>query len=648
MPHANLPGPEERPALRDAALRRLLRIRGPRVEGRTVPRPAWRRLWRDRRGVTAILLALGLPMMIGFAGLGVETGLWYTTKWQNQSAADNAALSAALELGAGNGCADYSKMAVYAAGQDGFTPTSSSLPCPGSGSNCTTGALSICVNSPPLSGLNDCANNASNCSNYVEVILTQTQNTLLAHLAFLGLPSVTIGSRAVASWGSGGGTACILALDKTASDAVDIGGFGQSASVSLTNCWVASNSTSATSIATAGAGTPTCPPSTTGLCVYDIWTAGNYNPAGIALTGPLPAVTNAAAVVDTYAPGKSNAVSENAGSCGTNTFGVLGYATSNTLAGGYTLSFKKSGIAYTKLANGMYIADLSETSGAIIPDGTTISTVSVLGANVTVTMSNPVAAGAEVKGSSNGKAGGADEIQFTASNSLLPWTPVCAPVDLVTGTYILPSGVYFIDGEQAAVGIAHKGLSIQGIALYVGGAAVVQCQDTDGKCDSGVTIVVYGTSASDQAGSFDVNCSFSFTGSGSLALAAPTATATTTQNGITATIPAGLLFYQNPAHADTGAAGDVGAGTATCQARGHGHGPPNTIVFGSGLTVSNESVIYTPATEFDFAGTSTLCTILDADVVYFGLSVTTSLTYNQSTACTNLSPPAIVATGLAE
>ena len=39
MPYTNLPHPEERPALRDAALRRLLRMRGVRLEGRRVPMP---------------------------------------------------------------------------------------------------------------------------------------------------------------------------------------------------------------------------------------------------------------------------------------------------------------------------------------------------------------------------------------------------------------------------------------------------------------------------------------------------------------------------------------------------------------------------------------------------------------------------------
>jgi hypothetical protein len=59
------------------------------------------RVWRDERGVSAIMVALSLTVLVGFAGLGVETGLWYSIKRQNQSADAAAALSAAYEVLAG-------------------------------------------------------------------------------------------------------------------------------------------------------------------------------------------------------------------------------------------------------------------------------------------------------------------------------------------------------------------------------------------------------------------------------------------------------------------------------------------------------------------------------------------------------------------
>src|ERR1700719_4751089 len=58
-------------------------------------------LARDTRGATLALVAAAISALIGFTGLGVETGLWYAMKRQNQSAADVAALSGAFELLAG-------------------------------------------------------------------------------------------------------------------------------------------------------------------------------------------------------------------------------------------------------------------------------------------------------------------------------------------------------------------------------------------------------------------------------------------------------------------------------------------------------------------------------------------------------------------
>jgi Flp pilus assembly protein TadG len=688
MPHPT--HPEDRPSLRDARLRRLLRITETRLKRCTAPvraceeganpiAPAWRRLWRDRRGVVAILVALALPMMIGFAGLGVETGLWYAMKWQNQSAADAAALSAALELGSSTGCANYSKMAVYAAESDGFTPTSSSFPCPVNGSNCTTGASSICVNNPPRSGSQTCANAPTTCHNAVEVILSQQQDTFLAALY---LSSVTIESRSVALWGSGG-LACVLALDGRADVAVAV---VSGAFVNLTNCWVASNSTSATSISTGGTGTPTCPPSagTTGLCAYDLWTAGSYRPAGITLSRP-PAITYASPVVDAYQPWQAKIrATEPSGSC--TQFGLPVTTSAATASGSNVLNFALN--ADAGVADGMLIFDATNT--AVIPSGTTVAAGGVTG--TTVTMS----ANATGAGVASG-----DRIYFmTPGISLSPGVAYCAPVGLMVGTHTLASGVYYIYGESLQS-------NLQGIAFYVGNTAVVQdcsvaprpsaCAAGD---NGGVTIVVFG-GESTQAGSFDINCSFPFKAAftGAIAGSVLTANSVTGSLGVgdvitgsgvtagttitslgsgtggagtynlsasqtvgseamsvggltlspppnsTATIPAGLLFYQEPRYADTGAG--AGHGTASCQNH-TSQGPPSAMIVGSGVTLSHASVIYTPATEFDFSGSSSgVCTILDADRVVFGLFRTTSLSYSAS-SCSQLSPSTTVTASLAE
>ena len=61
-----------------------------------------RRLHRDQRGVTAVIVVLTLPVLFAFGALVINSGLWFTIKRQNQSAADAAAISAAYEVMAGN------------------------------------------------------------------------------------------------------------------------------------------------------------------------------------------------------------------------------------------------------------------------------------------------------------------------------------------------------------------------------------------------------------------------------------------------------------------------------------------------------------------------------------------------------------------
>jgi Flp pilus assembly protein TadG len=78
-----------------------LGFRDAAVSKTAAPRaPLWVRFWRDRHGVVAIAVAMLLPVLIGFAGLGIEVGMWFWVQRQNQSAADAAAISAALEYAA--------------------------------------------------------------------------------------------------------------------------------------------------------------------------------------------------------------------------------------------------------------------------------------------------------------------------------------------------------------------------------------------------------------------------------------------------------------------------------------------------------------------------------------------------------------------
>ena len=142
-----------------------------------------RRLASDTRGATLALVAASITALIGFTGLGVETGLWYAMKRQNQSAADVAALSGAFELLAGqsNGLSqntvypDICNLAERDAARNDFT--FNSFTCPTTTPACTSPPTGqMCANNPPVLGISAGNNNA------VEVILSQQQNALFANL----------------------------------------------------------------------------------------------------------------------------------------------------------------------------------------------------------------------------------------------------------------------------------------------------------------------------------------------------------------------------------------------------------------------------------------------------------------------------------
>jgi hypothetical protein len=191
----------------------------------------FQRLASDTRGVTLVLVALALSALIGFTGLGVETGLWYSIKRYNQSAADMGALSGAMDL-AGVGATSYPdicNLAKLTAQANGFTFVS--FTCPTSSPGCTSPATGqMCANNPPVLGAYAGQNTA------VEVILAQQQNTFFASLF---LPNVTIDTRAVA--GLNAFKTCMIALGTSGTDLKNNG----TAQITLGSCSFASNSISA-------------------------------------------------------------------------------------------------------------------------------------------------------------------------------------------------------------------------------------------------------------------------------------------------------------------------------------------------------------------------------------------------------------------
>src|SRR5260370_2505354 len=100
-------------------------------------RATWRRLGRDRSGSVISFLVV-IPVLMGAAAVGIETGQLYRTKRQMQGAADAAAPAGSVDRTPGKTTATITSTARYEAPRNGFH----------NGTGNTVGT----VNPPPTSG----------------------------------------------------------------------------------------------------------------------------------------------------------------------------------------------------------------------------------------------------------------------------------------------------------------------------------------------------------------------------------------------------------------------------------------------------------------------------------------------------------------
>lgn len=157
--------------------------------------------------------ALGAPMVIGGAAMTVESGFHFWKHNHLQAVADSAAYAGAIEKLNGSSDTAIEGAATKVAKDNKWTETGNS----------------ITVNTPPASG-------AYTGEEAVEVLLTETEPRFFTAV-FTSSPMVAK-ARAVALYSSAS-NACVLALNPTASRAIDVNG---NATLTLNGCDIASNS----------------------------------------------------------------------------------------------------------------------------------------------------------------------------------------------------------------------------------------------------------------------------------------------------------------------------------------------------------------------------------------------------------------------
>jgi hypothetical protein len=193
-----------------------------------------KRFLGDQAGTSFVITALSFPVILGFAGLGLDAAMWYADQRQNQTVADSAAMAGTIALSrdASLGLTELEIVVRGAAASNGFVHGSHGA---------------VTVNSPPAAGPN------AGKAGFVEVVIARRAQTYFSGMLLKG--SFMLRSRAVGGI-STFGEHCVVALDETADRAVEVMGTADVTSA----CGIASNSNSDAAIYIGGNATLTAQP----------------------------------------------------------------------------------------------------------------------------------------------------------------------------------------------------------------------------------------------------------------------------------------------------------------------------------------------------------------------------------------------------
>ena len=186
------------------------------------------RAWlRDQSGGTLIWFALTLPVILGMAGVGVESTLWYMDKRILQTAADSSAIAGAHVLAQAGTSTDARRAVADEIARNDFQVGADDV---------------ITVNMPPATGPN------AGAAGFVEVIIDKQRPLYFAR--FFRDEPVVIQSRAV-SGTTAYGANCVLALARDMDKAIEFQG---TADADI-NCGIAANSRSDAAVSMVGSAT---------------------------------------------------------------------------------------------------------------------------------------------------------------------------------------------------------------------------------------------------------------------------------------------------------------------------------------------------------------------------------------------------------
>ncbi len=170
---------------------------------------------RNKLGSVMLMSGLMMPVLIGFAGLGLDVTIWYLAKRQIQTAADAGAIAGAHTLAKGGtkGAAQQAVDIDVELNDFAIDATNTST-----------------AHIPPITGAYVGDNNA------IEVYVTLSQP--LYFMAMFGTGPIDIEARAVAAKLAAGIGSCVMGLNETMDGTVEFSG----TAVATIKCGVTSNS----------------------------------------------------------------------------------------------------------------------------------------------------------------------------------------------------------------------------------------------------------------------------------------------------------------------------------------------------------------------------------------------------------------------
>jgi Flp pilus assembly protein TadG len=242
-----------------------------------------KKLRRNERANVLILTAFSMPLLIGSAGLAVDTIQWTLWKRQLQRAADSAAIAGVYERQLANDTAGVPTAVLrdVAITQQTGIALLQAIPttCPATASGGTTPVL-LCPANVTVGTVNR--------RSQVQVQL-QVRRFLPFSSMFIATPP-TIVARATAAAVGGGGEYCVIGLDdRPDKTAITIGG---STTVDMGTCSLMSNSTHPSAAATNGGSSANSIvraasiAAVGGVAFSSRWTVGAYEPGTPAVKDP--------------------------------------------------------------------------------------------------------------------------------------------------------------------------------------------------------------------------------------------------------------------------------------------------------------------------------------------------------------------------